>query len=91
MKVSTDTVEQRIKEKTGLSFPDYKAPFLEELRGKIGQVGLDEAVNKRNTVILKMYLQKYCQFQDFVKQTNVTELSEDANVLVEELKRLIKK
>jgi AraC-like DNA-binding protein len=89
--ISESTIERRIKEKTGLTFDVYREPFLEKLKSQISQAGLDEAVNKRNTVILKMYLQKYCNFQDAVKQTNVTELSDDSNALVEELKRLVKK
>jgi hypothetical protein len=89
LKVSSDTLERRIKEKTGLTFAEYKAPFVEELRTKINAAGLDEAVNKRTPQILKMYLQKYCEFSDMVKQTNIQELSDDSNVLVEELKRLI--
>lgn len=89
--MSGDTVERRIKEKTGKTFAEYKEPHLEGLKGKISQAGLDEAVNKRNTVILKMYLQKYCNFSDQVRQTNVDDLSTEAKALTEELKRLIGK
>lgn len=93
LKLSESTIERRIKEKTGLTFDAYKEPFVEGLRTQISQAGLDEAVNKRTVPILKMYLQKYCGFQDRIdiKQTVTENVSEDVKWGIDFLKGLVLK
>jgi len=72
--VSADTLEKRIKEKTGLTFTAYRNKKKEKIRVNIRKAQYDEAVTKRNTSMLIWLGKNECGQADKIEEKQDNEI-----------------
>lgn len=73
LKVSEDTIENRIKEKTGKTFSEYRNKKMAPFRNKLVKKALDMALKDGDRVMLIFCLKNYCGWTDNLKDRNEAE------------------